>query len=132
MAAGRVFVVFRTRNPANVIFGIVVPSKLRIVLRDELHPIIVDEDVGTATLHLVHRYRSLERFDRRHDNGTKTLLEDRALNGDMRKSLRALLRSDRWHARIVFRVAFRLTDGPDELSNASHDTLEEEKSEPGL
>lgn len=33
VAAGRIFVVFRARNPADMIFGVVIPSELRIVLR---------------------------------------------------------------------------------------------------
>lgn len=115
-----------------MVFGIVIASKLCIVLRKQLHTVVVNKDVGTASLHLVHRYRSLERFDRRHDDCAETLLVDRTLDSDMRKNLRSLFASHRWLARKVLRVALRLTDGSDELSDTSHDALEEEKTEPGL
>lgn len=129
---GRRFgVVFGTRHPADVVLVVVLAALPGLVGWDQLHAVVVDEDVGGAALHLVRRDGGLDGLDRRVDDREQAFLVHRALDRDVREDGRA--REPGWRlAGKELCVGVHLADGTDNLSDATGDGLHKEQSQPAL
>jgi hypothetical protein len=84
LAVAGLWIVLGSRNPADVVFFVVIAARSCFVFRDELHAIVVDEDIGSAALHFVGGDGVANRDHRRVDDGFKAFLVYWALNRDVR------------------------------------------------
>lgn len=66
-------------------FVIEVETRLGLVFADELHAVIIDEDVCGASLHLVCGDGGLDRFDGGFNDSCQTFLVNRHLDRDVRE-----------------------------------------------
>ena len=81
----RLGLVLRPRHPPDVVLVVEVQARLRLILADELHAVVVDEDVGRAALHLVRGDGRLDGFDGRFYDGRQAFFVDGHLDGDVRQ-----------------------------------------------
>lgn len=81
---------FWSCDPANIVLLIEVQSCLSKFRSDELETVVVDENVGGTTLHLVCADSRLDTADGRHDDTFETFLVHRHLNSDVWKVIAAV------------------------------------------
>lgn len=115
---------FGTRSPSDAVVRVEFDSGLALLLVDQLETVVVDENVRRATLQFVRGDGLLDRLDGWRDDGCKTFLVHRALDGDVGKV--ATLNATWKHGRVVARVHRHLAYGTDALRNATNDDLSEE------
>lgn len=99
---------------------------------DQLHTVIVDENVGGTTLHFICGDSSLDGVNGRFNDTSKTFLVDRHLDRDVRECTVIVSKTFGRDTRVELCVGVHLGDGTDELTKVTDKSLEEEKTEPDL
>lgn len=130
LTLGGLGVVLRSGNPSNVVFIVEVLASTGIIFGDELHTVVIDEDVGGTTLHLVGGNGGLEGADGGLDDSNETLLVDWHLNSDVRKVSSITAQALRPQTRVVLGVLVHLRNRPNDLGDLADECLKEEKAEP--
>ena len=138
-----IFVVFRSCHPADVVLVVKFLPRSCHIRADELHTIIIDENVGCTTLHLVCRNGSLDRAYRWYYDGFEAFFVDFEgsaddvslkfqahtwhLDGNVRKTVGMVaIESLRTDARVELAVLVHLFDWSHHLNDTARQGLEEE------
>ena len=116
----------RPCHPPNVVLIVKILTGSRVRRVDELHAVVVDEDVCGPALHFVRGNGSLKRANGWFNDRPKTFFVDGTLDRHMGKRPFLSVQSLWWFAGIVFCIPVHLTDGPNKLSDVSDESLEEE------
>jgi hypothetical protein len=125
-------IVTRTSDPSDVVLVVEVLASAGLLFRDQLHTIVVDEDVGSTALHLVGGDGSLDGVDSGLNDTNKTLLVNGTLDGDVRESDKIGVEALGGDTRVELGVGGQLRDRTEELSDVSDKSLEEEERDPHL
>lgn len=79
-----------TCSPANTILFVSFDTSAAVLLRKKLQTIVVDEDVGSTTLHFVGSNGGIDTADGGNNDSLKTFLVDWHLDGEVRKTTLAV------------------------------------------
>ena len=85
---------FRSSNPADVVLFVVVASFLSFCFRNNLHAVVVDEDIRCASLHFICRDGGFER----HNSGIDDCPEPFLVHGHLNCHVGQNVGCDAWRA----------------------------------
>ena len=111
---------------------VVVLAGPSVLFRDELHAVVVDEDVRRPALHFVRRHGGLDGLDRGFDDGVQAFFVHGHLDGDVWKRSGVTAESLRLESGVELGVLSHLGDVTDHLKKVTDERLEEEQPEPDL
>lgn len=117
-------------DPSDVVGLVEVNTSLSLGFVNKLETIVVDEDVGGTTLHLIGGNTLLDGADGGKDDSLQAFLVDRALNGDVRQL--SAIQSWGCLGGEELGVAVELGDRSKDLCKTSDNDLSEEQSEEDL